>query len=192
MFCLHVWYCTAFISGTLQRQDKAMFPGIEGTGDCEVPWRSWELNPGLLEDQPVFLSTGPLSHPFIRLLNEHCLQIKIVLLLLAEPHPIFHLYSTSSQFILSLCHILELPLFICCFKYICWPFVFFWEMLHQAHCPFLNDVMSSRCLPFLYILKAETSPFLILLCKHFLPICELFASLYKPESPESGSLLGTQ
>lgn len=40
MHHVHVW-----------PEEGVLFPETEGTDDCEVPCRSWGLNPGPLEDQ---------------------------------------------------------------------------------------------------------------------------------------------
>lgn len=48
MFCQHVSLC-----------EGAGFPGTGDTDSCELPCRWWELNLGLLEEQPVRLTTEP-------------------------------------------------------------------------------------------------------------------------------------
>lgn len=35
------------------------------TGSCELPRRSWELNPGSLEEQPMLLTLEPFSRPHL-------------------------------------------------------------------------------------------------------------------------------
>ena len=39
------------------------FPGTGITENCELPCRSWELNPGPLKKQPVLLTTEPSLQP---------------------------------------------------------------------------------------------------------------------------------
>jgi hypothetical protein len=35
-------------------EEDVLFSGSRTTDDCEPPCRFWELNPGPLEEQPVF------------------------------------------------------------------------------------------------------------------------------------------
>jgi hypothetical protein len=39
--------------------------GTEVTGGCELPCGCWELNPCLLEEQPVFLTPEPSFQPLL-------------------------------------------------------------------------------------------------------------------------------
>ena len=48
-------------------------PGIGITDSCKLTYGGWELNPGLLEEQPVLLTAGPsLQPPFTLLFNMPC------------------------------------------------------------------------------------------------------------------------
>ena len=45
----------------LRRPEEGVrFPGIGVTDGCEPSFRFWELNSGLLEGQPVLLTTEPI------------------------------------------------------------------------------------------------------------------------------------
>ena len=61
MSCLHVCVCVyhvnAWYGGEQKRVSGHLGTGI--TGGCGPPCGYWELNPGLLEAQPVLLTVGP-------------------------------------------------------------------------------------------------------------------------------------
>ena len=44
-------------------------PRTEATDRCELPRGCWELNPGPLEEQPVFLTTEPSVHFSVSAVN---------------------------------------------------------------------------------------------------------------------------
>ena len=56
-------------------EDSLRSSGTEVTGNCEMPCGCWDLNPGPLEEQPMFLITGPSLQPlslyFIAKLDHH-------------------------------------------------------------------------------------------------------------------------
>ena len=63
--------------------------------DCEPPCGCWELNSGLMEEQPVLLSTEPFFQPPNRFLN-YSLLLKC---------PPFHFYSSVLPFVLVTIHL---------------------------------------------------------------------------------------
>jgi hypothetical protein len=49
---------------SLWRSDEGIkSPGTGVTGACEHQYGCWELNPGLLQEQPVLLASDPSFHP---------------------------------------------------------------------------------------------------------------------------------
>lgn len=56
MICPHVCMCTMFLKGH-------KVPGTGFTDGSDLPSECWEPNPGLLEDQPVLLSTEASLQP---------------------------------------------------------------------------------------------------------------------------------
>lgn len=53
--------------GVLPAWEEVKASGTRVTDDCEPLCRFWESNPGLLEEQPVLLTSGPTLQPFIYL-----------------------------------------------------------------------------------------------------------------------------
>lgn len=51
--------CMLPVCSTSRSQKRALNPPIDG---CEPSCGHWELNPGLLEEQPVCLTAEPLPH----------------------------------------------------------------------------------------------------------------------------------
>ena len=47
-------------------EEGAGSPGARVTDSCEPPCGGWELNPGPLEEQPVFLTTEPSPRESLR------------------------------------------------------------------------------------------------------------------------------
>lgn len=53
--------------GVLPAWEEVKASGTRVTDDCEPLCGFWESNPGLLEEQPVLLTSGPTLQPFIYL-----------------------------------------------------------------------------------------------------------------------------
>lgn len=74
LFCLHVWLCTTYKPGFLQRPEEGViFPEMEGTDDCEVRCRSRELTQVLWKSAteliPTEVTTEPSPKTLTRVLN---------------------------------------------------------------------------------------------------------------------------
>ena len=59
--CMYVHHGCAWCSWGPGKEIR--FPGPGDRGGCELPCRSWELNPGLLREQQVLLTAEPFLLP---------------------------------------------------------------------------------------------------------------------------------
>jgi hypothetical protein len=57
---IYLFHLCEYTVVVFKHQNRALDPIIDG---CEPPCGSWELNSGLLQDQPVLLITGPPLEP---------------------------------------------------------------------------------------------------------------------------------
>lgn len=55
--------CTTYVSGAHRSEEGIGVPGIAVTSGCEPPCGSWKPNPGLLQEQQIFLTSKPSLHP---------------------------------------------------------------------------------------------------------------------------------
>lgn len=55
--------CTMCTHVQMEARKGIRFPRTEVTGSSKPPGRSWEENPGHLQEQEVFLTTEPCAQP---------------------------------------------------------------------------------------------------------------------------------